>query len=333
MNADAGDREAEEKYERTRDRMFSENEQALDAVERNNFSMMDEIFKTGGIKQEAIDYLIFSVRSVEMLKLFLRYSGDMHKLGPTDYPHPVSLLLFFASGLEGPNSSEFVKLIEFLVDEEVDVNSTDKDGETLFIYCARYGNSKLCRLIVDRGGADPYAIRRYDKMTALHFAAQHGHIVVSRYLVEECVLNIDAMTHDLRTPLFLAALKGHFEVNKYLLEKGASVDSGYQPLSAAAQVLRLFCFIFSRMVTLMCFSFSWITGPILFLLTLMEEAHFTLPVMKGVLISSNCSTSLAHAWNCCTSLMEGYFELFISIGCTARCLPNTASGYHQVPAR
>jgi hypothetical protein len=66
---------------------------------------------------------------------------------------------------------------------------------------------------------------------------------VIRYLVEDCGLDIDAECRDERmrptTPLCIASLNGNIEVckyDKYLLEIGAKVDSGNQPLLAAAQV-------------------------------------------------------------------------------------------------
>jgi hypothetical protein len=81
------------KYERSRDLVFAENNQAFDAVMENNISKMEMLFKTLRIEQEAFDWLIFSVGSVGMLKLFLRYGEDMHKRGPPLHPHHMTLLL------------------------------------------------------------------------------------------------------------------------------------------------------------------------------------------------------------------------------------------------
>jgi ankyrin repeat protein len=57
--------------------------------------------------------------------------------------------------------------------------------------------------------------------------------------VEDCGLDIEAMTSDSHTPLYFAASYGeNLEVCKYLLEKGAKVNSGdTPPLLNAAQVL------------------------------------------------------------------------------------------------
>jgi ankyrin repeat protein len=178
-----------------------------------------------------------------MIKLFLRYGGDIHKVGPPHYPHPTSLLLNSTASLDDHASDsierrELVKLIKFLIEEGADLNALDGFGDTPFLNCARNGETGLCKFLVERG-ADP-SIKRNDGGTALHAAAQSVHVDVFRYLVEECGLDIDAEYLDVElrpsTPLCTAALTGNIEVCRYFLEKGAIVDKGYQPLIAAAEV-------------------------------------------------------------------------------------------------
>jgi ankyrin repeat protein len=204
---------------------------------------MEKIFKTGGIKPEAIDHLIFYAGSVKMMKLFLRYGGDMHKLGPPLRPTPYTLLLDFTEDLvdyaaDSRERRELVKLIEFLIEEGAYVNAVDELGTTSFMNCIMNGEAGLCKLLVERG-ADPTA-RRSNGGTALHAAAQKGHVDVFRYLVEDCGLNIEAefigKDSRPRTPLFLAAMNGNIEFCRCLLGKGAIVDAGLQPLMCAAEV-------------------------------------------------------------------------------------------------
>jgi hypothetical protein len=83
-------------------------------VNSNHVYQMEKLFKTSGIEQEIIDHFIFYVESVEMLKLFLRYGGDMHKLGPPRSPDPVSLLVFNSSGLDEGKDSSRVKLVKVI---------------------------------------------------------------------------------------------------------------------------------------------------------------------------------------------------------------------------
>jgi hypothetical protein len=234
-----------EKSKRARDLLIKENKQAFDAVCSNNVSKIEKIFKTDGIKQEAIDHLIFGARSVKMMKLFLRYGGDIYRLGPPLYPFPYTLLLTCTCGLieYGVDSIErrdLVKLIEFLIEEGSDVNAVSELGSTPFMNCAVGGEKELCKFLVERGA---YPSAKLDNGgTALHEAARFDRDDVFRYLIEDCGLDIDAEYQDEtgrpRTPLFLAALNGNIEVCRYLLKMGAKVDGGegLQPLMAAAQV-------------------------------------------------------------------------------------------------
>jgi hypothetical protein len=64
------------------------------------YPCMEKMFNTGGMGKEAIDWLIFRVISVEMTKAFLRFGGDVHKLGPPLDHNPRSLLLECFKGLK-----------------------------------------------------------------------------------------------------------------------------------------------------------------------------------------------------------------------------------------
>jgi hypothetical protein len=231
------------RFERRKELLFKENKQAAEAVFDNNISKMENIFKTGGIEQEVIDLLIFYVRNVKLLKLFLRYGGDVHKLGPPLHPTPYNLLLNFTDDLadhavDSIERRDLVKLIEFLIEEGADVNAVDEFGITPFMDCARNGETGLCKFLVERG-ADLSA-KRNNGGTALHAAACLDRVDVFRYLVEDCGMDIDAERQGenlyQRTSLYEAALNGNIKACKYLLEKGAIFDKGYQPLMAAAQV-------------------------------------------------------------------------------------------------
>jgi hypothetical protein len=72
--------EKKERYGKARYLLLEENKGAKDAILSNNISKMEKIFKAGGIKNDAINLLIFWVKSLEMLKLFLRYGGDMQRV-------------------------------------------------------------------------------------------------------------------------------------------------------------------------------------------------------------------------------------------------------------
>jgi ankyrin repeat protein len=207
----ANKQDALKKYQKATYIVIKENEQAFDALENNNISMMEKIFKTGGIEQEAIDHLIFQVRSVETMKLFLRYGGDIHKPGPPMYPNLRILLLNCTGSLlnhavDSTKRRDMVKLIEFLIEEGVDVNAADDEGFAPFLNCAMSGDVLLCKFLVERG-ANPSA-KQVNGSTTLHDTARSGGGNIFRYLVEDCELDIDAIyqAEDRlpRTPLCIA---------------------------------------------------------------------------------------------------------------------------------
>ena len=78
-----------------------------------------------------------------------------------------------------------------------------------------------------------------DGYTALHTAAQQGHVSVIELLVSKGAM-VDARNKEWETPLVKAALKGHEEAAICLLDHGADVNAkdrlGFTPLLCAAQV-------------------------------------------------------------------------------------------------
>jgi hypothetical protein len=82
------------------------------------------------------------------MKLVLRYGGDMHKPGPPLHPTPFTLLLDSTADLrncaiDSIERRDLVKLIEFLIEEGVDVNAVDHFGFTPFMNCA-IGGARSC---------------------------------------------------------------------------------------------------------------------------------------------------------------------------------------------
>jgi ankyrin repeat protein len=221
--------------------ILAANQPSLNAVMENNVTKMEKIFKTGGIKQEAIDHLIFNIESLKMMKLFLRYGGDMLKPGPPGSPCPSTLLFYATSSLnqyasKSKERKAVVELVKFMIEEGSDVNGIVEI--TPLMNCSMSGETDLCKMLVDRG-AKKSSVSIDDKKNALHLASESGQLKVIRYLVGECGMVIEAKSggvNPARTPLHFAALGGHLPVVKYLLDTGAIVDAGYQALLAAAQV-------------------------------------------------------------------------------------------------
>jgi hypothetical protein len=212
MSAYQRDLEAQEKFMKTAELIVDNNQLAAAAIYSDNVVSMENVFKNDGIEQEAIDYFIFALKSVEMMKLFLRYGGDVHKLGPSVYHHHISLLLFSSSALalKDRKDEKLVQLIRFLIEEGLDVNSEDDDGVTSLWYCASNGETDLCKLLIERG-ADPTVFRKTDNLNSIQIAARNGHVEVCRYLVVDCGFDM--------SPLCIAALEGRIGLLEKELER------------------------------------------------------------------------------------------------------------------
>ena len=88
---------------------------------------------------------------------------------------------------------------------------------------ARQGQLQVVNWLIEE---EEKKIEECDKfqMTPLHYAAEFGHIKVTKFLIEKGA-NIEVENEDGNTPLHEAVDGGHFEVVKYLIEKGAQLDA------------------------------------------------------------------------------------------------------------
>jgi ankyrin repeat protein len=85
------------------------------------------------------------------------------------------------------------------------------------------GNLMVIKSIVQKHAIRVSDATRYDGTTLLHIAAKHGHLDVSRYLLDEQV-DSNAINYLDRTALHDASKNGHAEICELLLQTGASVD-------------------------------------------------------------------------------------------------------------
>ena len=88
---------------------------------------------------------------------------------------------------------------------------------------ARQGQLQVVNWLIEE---EEQKIEECDKfqMTPLHYAAEFGHIKVTKFLIEKGA-NIEVKNEDGNTPLHEAVDGSHFEVVKFLIEKGAQLDA------------------------------------------------------------------------------------------------------------
>jgi len=96
-----------------------------------------------------------------------------------------------------------------------------KIGEQLYT-SAQFGHLKKIKRLVEQKGADVNYVDGHSE-TALHEAADEGHLDVVKYLVEKGS-KIQTRDSKGRTALWQAVDEGREDVVKYLLSKGAQVN-------------------------------------------------------------------------------------------------------------
>lgn len=121
---------------------------------------------------------------------------------------------------------------------------TESIGRTPLILAAEHGYGNII-IVLLKLGADPDVITDCDRL-ALKEAAQNGHLLAVKLLLGSGKCRVDARAKDSTpTALHLAAEMGHVEVVQTLLEAGADANLTYQagwtPLYYACQSKFLVC--------------------------------------------------------------------------------------------
>ena len=130
--------------------------------------------------------------------------------------------------------------VEFLLkNQEINVNAKNKDGYTPLLYCAAiFDHTDIVETLLTTQGIDVNA-KDNNGNTSLHFFAGRGRIDVVKTLLEKKGMDVNAKDNSGNTPLHVAAVEGHIDVVETLLKrKGMDVNakdnSGNTPLHVAA---------------------------------------------------------------------------------------------------
>ncbi|MCL2076539.1 MAG: ankyrin repeat domain-containing protein [Betaproteobacteria bacterium] len=126
-----------------------------------------------------------------------------------------------------------IATVRNLLGRGMDVNTSDREGNTLLMLAARENRTELARLFI-RERAKLNA-RNMHGDSALKIAAYNGSLDIVRELVQAGA-EIDTEGW---TPLIYAAFNGHDDIVEFLLQQGAGIDarseSGMTALMAAAR--------------------------------------------------------------------------------------------------
>jgi ankyrin repeat protein len=117
---------------------------------------------------------------------------------------------------------EFAKSV--FADGNADLDSEDSLGWTALHRAAENGHVGIVRLLLEKG-CNPNVSARFGG-TLLHRAAKNGHLEVAQLLIHHKV-KLDAEDNYGGTPLHRAARNGHLDIAKALLSFGACVNRNY----------------------------------------------------------------------------------------------------------
>jgi len=122
-----------------------------------------------------------------------------------------------------------------LISAGANVNATTQDRDTPLILAARQGFEETVLQLL-KEGADVHTKNK--EFTALHEAANNGHLTVVQELLRVSTCDIDSSASSI-TPLHLAAQNGHHTIVKELINQGANTEAcsgaqGFTPLHYAA---------------------------------------------------------------------------------------------------
>ena len=130
--------------------------------------------------------------------------------------------------------------VRALLQRGADVNTAQGDGMTALHWAAEHGDHDLAAVLLE-SGANPGAETRIGRHTPLHVAAQGGHHLVVRTLLQNKAgkAGVNATTTTGAAPLHFAAASGSRETVTILLDSGADVNVrepqwGQTPLMFAA---------------------------------------------------------------------------------------------------
>jgi ankyrin repeat protein len=114
-----------------------------------------------------------------------------------------------------------------------DVDAVDAKGWNAVMWAARKGNCRLLHLLKAAGSQMDYAVKG---VTALHIAAESGHVEAITTLLKWKAVEIDAKAANGRTPLQCAISKRKIEAVQALIAAGANVTALFSDKTFSADL-------------------------------------------------------------------------------------------------
>jgi ankyrin repeat protein len=194
-------------------------------------------------KDEKIEFLLNNGAHIEKLKdghtalieaaqekldksvvKFLLSKGAKFNIETKNHVSSITYILFdtsYESIIEAIKNNNN-KVVEFLLSQGANIESTDNDGNTLLHLAASNGSKELVEFLLSKG-ADIESVNNNGTNILLAAATNKSKDVIE-YLLSQST-NIETTDNDGNTLLHLAASHGSKELVEFLLSKGADIES------------------------------------------------------------------------------------------------------------
>ena len=96
------------------------------------------------------------------------------------------------------------------------VDIFDNEGKSSLHLAAETGSMEVCKLLLDKNAFVNSKTKK--GLTALHYAAQKGHVELVQYLIKDYHAEIESRSSEKQTPLHLAAKYGQIETCKVMFK-------------------------------------------------------------------------------------------------------------------
>jgi cytohesin len=149
-------------------------------------------------------------REIQRIKLLIQNSPDLINTAGNEGRYPPLIQAAMSDSL---------RVARYLLDNQANVNVTDRQGETALTTAAAGGHRAIVELLLSRSAeVNAKGLRGF---TALHQAAKYGFQAVIETLLANHA-DVNASDDNGATPLFLAAANGKLKSVQLLLDAGAN---------------------------------------------------------------------------------------------------------------
>ncbi|XP_062574844.1 serine/threonine-protein phosphatase 6 regulatory ankyrin repeat subunit B-like [Saccostrea cucullata] len=109
-----------------------------------------------------------------------------------------------------------VQIVKLLIKKNMDINTVQKDGETILHQCCRSGKMEMCEYLVNKF-SDLLEIKDNNGWTVLHSACRGGSLKIVTFLINRG-LDFNALSSDGKGILHRACFSGKFQICDYLVK-------------------------------------------------------------------------------------------------------------------